>query len=91
MPVNKGIFETKSMLSQIQDIYLTFLSGFPGSVRPIISIGLAVLIVFSVFKILKKQFIFLILLIILLPASVPILKSIWQGVVSLVKFLLGNA
>lgn len=79
------------MLSQIQDIYLTFLSGFPDSVRPIISIGLAVLIVYSVLKILKKQFIFIILLIILLPASVPILKSVWQGVVSLVKFLLGNA
>ena len=49
--------------------YLQFLIIFRPSVQPVISIGLAVLIVYSIFKVLKKDWIFLIALIFLLPAS----------------------
>ncbi|MCX6797177.1 MAG: hypothetical protein NTX98_01730 [Candidatus Doudnabacteria bacterium] len=77
-------------MQEIQNIYLQFLSNFPVNLRPIISIGLAVLIIYSIFKVIKKDFIFLIALVILLPASVPMLKNIWQGIVMLVKFLLNT-
>jgi hypothetical protein len=77
-------------LAEIQSLYIQFLSNFPLTLRPLISIGLAVLIVYSIFKVLKKDWIFLIALVILLPASQPILQSVWQGVVVFIKFLLNT-
>lgn len=75
-------------MSEIQNLYLQFLSSFPSSLRPLISLGLALLVIYSVFKVIKKDFVYLIALIVLLPASVPILKSVWEGVLAFVKFLL---
>lgn len=75
-------------LGEIQNLYLEFLKNFPAGVQPVISIGLAALIIYSIFKVIKKDWIYLIALIILLPASKPILINVWQGIVAFVKFLL---
>ncbi len=75
-------------MQEIQNLYLEFLNNFPTELQPIISIGLAVLIIYSIFKVVKKDFIFIVVLIVLLPGSIPILKSIWEGIVNFVKFLL---
>jgi len=75
-------------LSDIQNLYLSFLKNFPGPLQPIISIGVAVLIAYSIFKVIKKDWIFLIALVILLPASKPVLQSVWEGIVVFIKFLL---
>lgn len=77
-------------MSEIQSLYIQFLSNFPETLRPFISIGLAVLLVYAIFKVIKKDFIYLIALVILLPASVPILKNVWQGIVMFIKFLLNT-
>ena len=77
-------------LTDIQNLYLQFLTNFPASLQPIISIGLAVLIIYSIFKVIKKDWIFLIALVILLPGSKTILESIWQGIVVFIKFLLNT-
>jgi hypothetical protein len=75
-------------MDQIISIYGQFLSFFPSSIHGVVSLVLAILIIYSIFKVLKHNFIYLILLVILLPASQPILKNLWQGAVNLVKFLL---
>ncbi len=75
-------------MSQIQSLYLQFLSNFPVNVRPVISIALAAFLVYSIFKVVKKDFVFLIALIVLLPASVPMLQNVWQGTVIFIQFLL---
>ncbi len=75
-------------MSQIQQLYLDFLKNFPAGLQPLISIALAVLIVYSIFKIIKKDFIWIIVVVVLLPGSVPILKSVWSGIVAVIKFLL---
>lgn len=77
-------------LQDIQSIYLEFLKNFPPNLQPVISIGLAVLIIYSIFKVLKKDWIFLIALILLLPASKPILQNVWDIVVVFIKFLLNT-
>jgi len=77
-------------LTDIQNLYLEFLKNFPASLQPVISIGLAVLLIYSIFKVIKKDWIFLIALVILLPASKPILQSVWQGIVVFIKFLLNT-
>lgn len=77
-------------MNEIQSLYLEFLLNFPENLRPLVSIGLAVLLVYALFKVVKKQFIYIVALVVLLPASVPILKNIWQGVVMFIKFLLNT-
>ncbi|MEZ4180266.1 MAG: hypothetical protein R3B41_01955 [Candidatus Doudnabacteria bacterium] len=57
---------------------------FPEFMRPFIGLGLSVFLLYSVFEVLKKNFIFLVVLILLLPASVPFIKD---GVVMLFEVL----
>lgn len=74
----------------IASFYQALLNGFPPTVRPWLSLVLVALIAYSVFKIVKKQFIFLIILIVLLPGAWPIVKTVWFGIVATVNFLLKN-
>jgi hypothetical protein len=76
-------------ITDIQNIYSNFLAYFPVQYQPVVSVVLAVLIIYSVFRIVRKDFIFIIALVVLVPGSVPILKSIWAGLLVVVKFLFG--
>jgi hypothetical protein len=78
-------------MDYLQNLYNSFLSHFPGFLHPIISLLLVALLVYSIFQALKRNFIFIIILIVLLPASVPILKSVWEGLLAVIKLLLGNS
>jgi hypothetical protein len=75
-------------MEQIQSLYLEFLANFPVNVRPIISVALGVFLIYSIFKVIRKDFVFIIALIVLLPASIPILQNVWQGIITVIKFLL---
>jgi hypothetical protein len=77
-------------MNQLLDIYNQFLSFFPSNLHGIISIVLGILLIVAVFKVITKQFIYIILLIILLPASIPIFKNIWESIATAVKFLLSR-
>lgn len=75
-------------MDQIFGIYNQFLSYFPANLHGLISLMLAILIVVAVFRIIKKDFVYIILLVVLLPASWPILKNIWDSLSNIIKFLL---
>ena len=77
-------------MSGIFNIYNQFLALFPPSLAPLINIVLGILLVYGIIKVIQKDFIYIILLIVLLPASVPILKNIWDSVVNIVTFLLAK-
>lgn len=77
-------------LQPVYSIYEQFLSYFPENLHGLVSLALALLLVFGIYKVLRRQLIYLVLLIILLPASVPILKNIWEQVLALIKFLLSR-
>lgn len=77
-------------MNEIQSLYLQFINIFPAGVRPIVSIVMAVFLVYSVVQVVKRNFIYLILLVVLLPASVPILKGVWEGILIIIRFLLGR-
>jgi hypothetical protein len=70
---------------------LQFLNNFPVHLRPFISLALALALVYSVFRVVKKDFLYIIVLILILPGSIPILKNIWQGVLAFIKFLVNTA
>lgn len=69
-------------------LYRQFLDFFPRQTHGLISLFLAGLLAMGIYKVLKKQLVYLILLIILLPASIPILKNIWEELLKVIKFLL---
>lgn len=77
-------------MEALGQIYQNFLNYFPEFWHPFISIGLAVFFVYSVFQVLKRNFIFLIVLVVLLPASIPILKSVVEVLIGVVQYLLGQ-
>ncbi len=77
-------------LDPIYGIYNQFLSYFPDNLHGVVSLVLAILLVFGIYKVLRRQLVYLILLVILLPASVPILKNIWELILSFLKFLLSR-
>lgn len=72
---------------KIQNLYLQFLNNFPIGVQPFISIVFAILIIYSIYRIIKQDFIFIIALAILVPTSIPVMKSVWFGLVDFIKFL----
>jgi hypothetical protein len=75
-------------MDQIQQLYTQFLNLFPPFLHPIISIIVVGVLIYSIVQVIRRDFIYLIILIVLLPASVPVLKSIGQGIIDLIKFLL---
>jgi len=77
-------------MAEIQNLYSQFINIFPVGIQPIVSIAMAVFLVYSVVQVVKRNFIYLILLVILLPASVPILKGVWEGILAIIRFLLGR-
>ncbi len=74
-------------LSRIQDIYSQFLANFPVQYQPVVSVIVGLLIVYVIYRIIKRDFIFIVLLVVLVPASIPVLKSIWSGLLMLLKYL----
>jgi len=77
-------------MDQILSIYNQFLSYFPAELHGIVSLGLAVAIVIGIIKVIRREFVYIILLVVLLPASVPILKNIWESIANIVQFLLNK-
>ena len=75
-------------MDQILSIYNQFLSYFPPSLHGVVSLALAVLIAIGIIKVIRRDFIYIILLVVLLPASVPIMKNIWESISGIIKFLL---
>lgn len=76
-------------METLEQLYRSFLDYFPGFLQPVVSLALAVLLVYSIFQSLRRNFIFLIVLVVLLPASLPILKDVLDVLVKVVKYLLG--
>lgn len=79
-----------SSLSELYSLYDLFLSYFPSQLHGVVSIALAALLVYAIFQVIKKNFVFLILVVLLLPQAVPILRSIWDSVSGILKFLISR-
>lgn len=81
-------FSFSGSLNEVYNLYYQFLGYFPESLHGIVSLALAVLLIYAIYKVIKRNFIFLIILVLLLPPAVPMLKTIWENVVSVLKFLI---
>ncbi len=74
----------------LQGLYDQFLGFFPSFLHPVISIIVVIFLVYSIIQALKRNFIWLILIVILLPASIPILKKVVDILIGFIKYLLGT-
>ncbi len=79
------------MIGYFQGVYTQLLSYFPDFLHPFISIVLALFLIYSIYQVVKSNFIYLIALIVLLPASIPILRSIADSLLVIIRYLLGSA
>lgn len=76
---------------RVEELYIQFLANFPVGLQPIVSGVLGAIIIYTVFRIIKRDFIFILALVILVPTSIPVLKSIWAGLVTVIKYLFNLA
>ncbi|MEQ1561259.1 MAG: hypothetical protein ABL899_00890 [Nitrospira sp.] len=75
--------------AKVEQLYVQFLNNFPSQYQPFVSGLFALLIIYTVYRIIRKDFIFIIVLVILVPTSIPVLKSVWVGLVAVIKYLFG--
>ena len=75
-------------MNSITGVYYTFLNYFPVGLHSWIALILAILLIYTIIKIIQRDFIFIILLVVLLPASLPVLTNLWHVVWSTISFLL---
>ncbi len=68
------------MLEEIYHLWEQFLHFFPSSLRWITSLIIFGLLVKLIISLIKKSFIWLILLVLFVPASIPLLKEIFGSV-----------
>lgn len=74
-------------MQQFIDLYNQLLGYIPDFLHPVVAFALIIIIIYAAFQIVKKNFVYLIVLIILLPASVPFLKEILNTLIEVVKYL----
>ncbi len=77
------------MISYFIELYNKFLSFFPPFLHTFISLVIVVFIAYSIVQIIKRNFIWLIVLVVLLPASIPVIKQIVGSIISVIRYLLG--
>ena len=73
----------------LTDLYNQFLGFFPSFLHPVISIIVVIFLVYSIVQAIKSNFIWLIVLVVLLPASIPILKNVFNILIGFIKYVLG--
>lgn len=76
-------------MNQLQEIYNTFITAFPAAWQPYIAFAAGVCLVVAIIQAIRKEFIWIVVLIVLLPASIPILKGTALTLLAFIKFLFG--
>ena len=70
--------------------YDVFISNFPAQYQGLISLGLLAVIIISLYQLVRKSLLWLVLLIIFVPASIPILAKIGQAIVGFLKYVVSK-
>ncbi len=71
--------------------YDLFISNFPNEYQGFISIGVLAVIVIGLYHLIKKSLLWLVLLLVFVPASIPIISKIGTGLLEFLKYIIGKA
>lgn len=70
--------------------YDVFISNFPAQYQTLVSLALLAVIVISLFQLIRKSLVWIVLLVIFVPASIPILSNIGQGILDFLRYIVGH-
>lgn len=70
--------------------YDTFINNFPAHYHWIVSLGLLAIIVIGLFQLIKKSLLWLFLLILFVPAVMPILSRLGQGILRFLQYVVSR-
>lgn len=73
------------------EIYTSFVSAFPSFLQSYVSILVGVFLVVTVVQIIRRQFVWLIALVVLLPSSLQILRSVGDVLASVLRYLFASS
>jgi len=73
------------MMQKILDLYNQGLNLIPAQYRTVLAIIILLILIFSIIKFLRKNFIWIILFLLLLPAAYPALKQVGSIVWGLIQ------
>ncbi len=76
-------------MQKVFDYYDLFLNKFPHQYHTLISIAILTLFIVLLYNLLKRNFIWILLLVILVPASIPIVSKIYSGILEIIRYLAG--
>lgn len=74
----------KGMFERLSDAYNSFINLFPDQFQWIVSLILILAIASFLFKMIKKNWLWIILLFVLFPGLLPILKNVFDSLTALV-------
>lgn len=67
--------------------YNFFINNFPVKYQGIVSLALLAVILITLYQLIRKNIIWIILLVLFVPASIPILSKIGQGILIFLKYI----
>ncbi len=67
--------------------YDKFLAIFPNQWHSLISILVLAFFVILLYTLVKRSILWLALLILIVPASIPVLHNVWDSILEIIKFL----
>lgn len=70
-------------MDQIFDYYTVLIDKIPIAWRYPIAVIIVIIVFFSLLKFIRKNLVWVIIFILLLPAVYPALKTIWEGLIAL--------
>ncbi|MBI4128189.1 MAG: hypothetical protein HY459_03920 [Parcubacteria group bacterium] len=77
-------------MQKLSALYDRFLSLFPPEWHTVVSIAIIVLLVWWLLKLIKHNLIFIILLVIFVPASIPILVQIVNALIDFINRIIAR-
>lgn len=77
-----------TMLFQAYDM---FIRNFPTQYQGLVSLALLAVIIICLFQLIKKSLLWLFLLVLFVPASIPILSKIGQSILEFLKYIVSKA
>ena len=76
------------MLAQIYSLWTQFLTLFPGSIHWLVSLVIFIFLIKVIVGLIKKSFVWLLLLILFVPASIPLIREIFTSLIEFLQLVL---
>ncbi len=67
--------------------YANLLSHFPGHYHSLVSLVVLAILVLTLVQLIRKSWLYLLLLLIFVPAAIPVMSSLGQGILEFLRYI----